>query len=186
MKAFVASGLLVLIFGMWRCSGIEPVSMECDYFKFRVIAKRALFYPDELIDPDELLLGLDCPITSVRPDELEFYYSINACGTYIEHAFDGTIVNSWLTYTPKNVSDSIEFQLQCIMRRLLQSELGNEPEQSPECLSERELYNVDDPSDLDCQLLPQCWFLVMKKYCNTCRCFHFPTDWKMIYVAPIL
>ena len=64
--------------------------MECDYFKFRVIAKRALFYPDELIDPDELLLGSDCPITSVRPDELEFYYSINACGTYIE-VREGTV-----------------------------------------------------------------------------------------------
>lgn len=32
MKAFVASGLLLLIFGMWRCSGIEPgIRVDLDW-----------------------------------------------------------------------------------------------------------------------------------------------------------
>ena len=71
-------------------SSLSTVSMECDYFKFRVVAKRALFYPNVLIDPDELLLGYNCSITSMRPDELEFYYDNNDCGNYIE-VREGTV-----------------------------------------------------------------------------------------------
>lgn len=71
-------------------SSLSTVSMECDYFTFRVIAKRALFYPDDLIGPDELLLGASCPVTSIRPDELEFYYDIHSCGTFIQ-VREGTV-----------------------------------------------------------------------------------------------
>ncbi|GAB1302217.1 Oocyte-secreted protein 3 [Apodemus speciosus] len=151
--------------------------MECDYFKFRVIAKRALFYPDVLIDPDELLLGLNCPITSVRPDELEFYYNIDACGAFTEHAYDGTIVNTWLTYTPKNISASLELQLQCIIRSYFYKTNLVMSMSNYVSAFQKDFYNVDDPRDLDCKPLPRCWFLVTKKYCNTCNCFHFPEDW---------
>ncbi|XP_021007130.1 oocyte-secreted protein 3 [Mus caroli] len=177
MKAFVASGLLLLIFGMRRCSGIEPVSMECGYFTFRVIAKRALFYPDDLIDPDELVLGGSCPVTSIRPDELEFYYDIGSCGTFIEHAFDGTIVNTWLTYMPRNISIYAELQIQCVIPRISQDELDNK--QSPdECDAESEIIDV---GNLEVHPPPQCWFLVLKRYCIICGHFHFSDNWLIPY-----
>ncbi|XP_031240601.1 oocyte-secreted protein 3-like [Mastomys coucha] len=173
MKAFIASGLLLLIFGMWRCSGIEPVSMECDYFTIRVIAKRALFYPDEFIDSDELFLGAGCPVTSVRPHELEFYYKIDFCGTFIEILFDGTIVNTWLTYMPKNISISAELQLQCVIPRLRQGKLGSK--QLPEeCRLRSGTY---DAANTECHPPPQYWFLVLKRYCKICGQIHFPDDW---------
>ncbi|XP_032748715.1 oocyte-secreted protein 3-like [Rattus rattus] len=153
MKAFVSPGLLLLIFGMWRCSGIEPVSVECDYFKLRVIAKRALFYPDELIHHDELFLGPGCPVTSMTSAELEFSYELSFCGTFIEHAFDRTIVNNWLTYKPRNTSLSAELQLQCVIPR--------------------HPYDVDNLQ----RHAPQCWFLVLKRYCNICGHFHLPENW---------
>ncbi|XP_021063454.1 oocyte-secreted protein 3-like [Mus pahari] len=173
MKAFAASGLLLLIFGMWRCSGIEPVSVECNYFTFRVIAKRALFYPDDLIGPDELFLGASCPVTSIKPDELEFYYDIGSRGSFIQHAFDGTIVN---TYMPRNISIYAELQLQCVIHRISRDELDNK--QSPdECLVESEI-NV---GNLECHPLSQCWFLVLRRYCLVCGRFHFPDNWLIPY-----
>ncbi|XP_034378814.1 oocyte-secreted protein 3-like [Arvicanthis niloticus] len=163
MKAFIASGLLLLIFGMWSCSGIEKVSMKCNYFKLLVRAKRALFYPNELVDPDELFLGPDCPVTSMRPDELEFYYDISSCGIFIEHAFDGTIVNTWLTYKPKNISFSAELQLQCVIRR-------HSYDEDP---FKDSFYDID----LNCYLLPQCWYLILRRYCSICGHVHFLENW---------
>ncbi|XP_028625915.1 oocyte-secreted protein 3-like [Grammomys surdaster] len=163
MKAFIATGLLLLIFGMWRCSGIQQVSMECNYFKFRVIAKRALFFPDEFVDPDELFLGQDCPVTSMRPDELEFFYDISSCGAFIEHTFDGTIVNTWLTYKPRNISFSAELQLQCVILRY----------SSNEAPCRHYFYDLN----LECHLPPQCWFLVLRRYCSICGYVHFLENW---------
>lgn len=65
-------------------SSLSTVSVECSYLMLRVIAKRALFYPDELVHPNELFLGTGCVVTFIRPDEFEFYYSVRLCGIVIE------------------------------------------------------------------------------------------------------
>ncbi|XP_027262637.1 oocyte-secreted protein 3-like [Cricetulus griseus] len=118
MKAFVSSGLLLLLIAwIWRCLGQQPVSVECSYLMLRVIAKRALFYPDELVHPNELFLGTGCVVTFIRPDEFEFYYSVRLCGIVIEIVPDRTIFNTWLTYKPRNLCASAELQLECVIPR---------------------------------------------------------------------
>lgn len=54
--------------------------VECSRLNFRAIAKRALFYQDELVGPNELLLGTGCQAIRVRPDELDFDYLVSLCG----------------------------------------------------------------------------------------------------------
>lgn len=56
------------------------VLVECSHFNFLTVAKRALFYRDELGGPDELFLGTGCQAIRVRPDELEFDYPVSLCG----------------------------------------------------------------------------------------------------------
>ncbi|XP_049993531.1 oocyte-secreted protein 3-like [Alexandromys fortis] len=122
MKAFVISGLLLLLIsGMWRCSGQQPVLVECNYLNLRVVAKRALFYPDELVGPDELFLGTDCRVTFVRPHEFEFNIPIQNCGIVVEIVVDRTIFYSWLTYKPKNLQISAELPLKCVVPRSVQN-----------------------------------------------------------------
>nr|XP_048286517.1 oocyte-secreted protein 3-like [Myodes glareolus] len=122
MKAFVISGLLLLLIsGMWRCSGQEPVSVECNYLNLRVVAKRALFHPDERVGLDELFLGTGCRVTYVRPDELEFNIPIQYCGIVIEIVVDRTIFHSWLTYKPKHLHISAELPLKCVVPRSVQN-----------------------------------------------------------------
>ncbi|XP_008840253.1 oocyte-secreted protein 3-like [Nannospalax galili] len=115
MKALVTSGLLLLALLVWPCSGQQPVLVECTYLNLRVIAKRALFYPDELVGPDELFLGTGCQAIYVRSDELEFDYPIGLCGTTIQAFCDGTALHTWLTYIPRNGSTSAELPLQCVV-----------------------------------------------------------------------
>lgn len=47
---------------------------------FLVVVKRALFYRDELVGPDELFLGTGCQAIRVWPDKLEFDYPVSLCG----------------------------------------------------------------------------------------------------------
>ncbi|XP_051002871.1 oocyte-secreted protein 3-like [Acomys russatus] len=119
MKAFVVSGLLLLLLvsGMWKYSGQQSVLVNCNYHNLHVIAKRTLFYQDELIGPDELFLGTGCQAVILRVDELEFIYPINFCGIVIETVADRTILYSWLTYKPKNKPISAELQLRCVIPR---------------------------------------------------------------------
>ncbi|XP_041910375.1 oocyte-secreted protein 3 [Arvicola amphibius] len=118
MKVFVISGLLLLLIsGMWRCSGQEPVLVECNYLNLRVVAKRALFYSNERVSPDELFLGTGCRVTLVRPFEFEFNIPIQYCGIVIEVVVDRTIFYSWLTYKPKNLHISAELPLKCVVPR---------------------------------------------------------------------
>lgn len=60
------------------------VLVQCSCLHFRTIAKRALFYKDELVDPDELFLGTGCLAIHVRADELEFDYPVTLCGIEIQ------------------------------------------------------------------------------------------------------
>ncbi|XP_011377788.1 putative oocyte-secreted protein 1 homolog [Pteropus vampyrus] len=82
MKAFVEleGPLLLFVSLIWMCSGQKRVLVECSRLNFRAIAKRALFYQDELVGPDELLLGTGCQAIRVRPDELDFDYPLSLCG----------------------------------------------------------------------------------------------------------
>lgn len=73
------------------CSSLPTVSVECNYLNLRVVAKRALFYPDELVGLDELFLGTGCRVTYVRPDEFEFNIPIQYCGIVIE-VREGTVL----------------------------------------------------------------------------------------------
>lgn len=52
--------LFLLVSLIWMSSGQEPVLAECRYFTIHAIAKKALFYKDELVGPDELFLGIGC------------------------------------------------------------------------------------------------------------------------------
>lgn len=61
-------------------SHLFTVLVECSYFNFRAVVKRALFYEDEFLGPDELSLGTGCVANNVRPDELEFNYPVSFCG----------------------------------------------------------------------------------------------------------
>ncbi|XP_075830714.1 oocyte-secreted protein 3-like [Microtus pennsylvanicus] len=154
MKAFVLSGLLLLLIcGMWRCSGQEPVLVECNYLNLRVVAKRALFYPDERIGPDELFLGTNCRVTFVRPDEFEFNIPIQNCGIVIETVVDRTIFYSWLTYIPKNLHISAELPLKCVVPSS---------------------YAMDD---LEMPLPAQVWFLKMQRICTSCNYLHLQDNW---------
>lgn len=73
------------------CSSLPTVSVECNYLNLRVVAKRALFHPDERVGLDELFLGTGCRVTYVRPDELEFNIPIQYCGIVIE-VREGTVL----------------------------------------------------------------------------------------------
>ncbi|XP_047373643.1 oocyte-secreted protein 3-like [Sciurus carolinensis] len=129
MKALVTlEGLLLLLFSwMWMCSGqTSAVLVECSYVNFRAVAKRALFYEDELVGPDELFLGTGCVANHVRPEELEFNYPISFCGIVPQIFFDGSVFHSWLTYKPRNQAISAEFHLQCMVPRNLGTDTSND------------------------------------------------------------
>lgn len=73
------------------CSSLPTVLVECNYLNLRVVAKRALFYPNERVGPDELFLGTDCRVTLVRPSEVEFNIPIQNCGIVVE-VREGTVL----------------------------------------------------------------------------------------------
>ncbi|ERE78317.1 oocyte-secreted protein 1 [Cricetulus griseus] len=133
---------------------VANVSVECSYLMLRVIAKRALFYPDELVHPNELFLGTGCVVTFIRPDEFEFYYSVRLCGIVIEIVPDRTIFNTWLTYKPRNLCASAELQLECVIPR------------SPSFVNELQM---SPPAEY--------WFLVQQKLCTFCNYAHFRDNW---------
>lgn len=61
MKFSVELGgpLLLLVSLIWVCSGQEPVLVECSHFNFGAMAKRTLFYKDELVGPVNNFWELD-------------------------------------------------------------------------------------------------------------------------------
>ncbi|CAO2584769.1 Oocyte-secreted protein 3 [Lemmus lemmus] len=136
------------------CSSLPTVLVECNYLNLRVVAKRALFYPDELVDPDELFLGTGCRVTYVRPDEFEFNIPIKYCGIVIEIVVDRTIFYSWLTYKPRNLHISAELPLKCVVPR--------------------SSYAMDD---LEMPLPAQIWFLKRQRLCTSCNYFHLQDNW---------
>uniref|UniRef100_A0A9L0RS03 ZP domain-containing protein n=1 Tax=Equus caballus TaxID=9796 RepID=A0A9L0RS03_HORSE len=166
MKAFVELGglLLLLVSLIWTCSGQEPVLVECSHFNFRAIAKRALFSRDELVGLDELFLGTGCQAIQVRPDELEFDYPVNRCGIITQVFFDGTVFQSWLTYTPKNQFISAELRLECTVPSFYVS-----PDGSPD--------NTEMSNLVITALSAHHWFLIQYRYCVICSYAHFRESW---------
>ncbi|XP_008583022.1 PREDICTED: oocyte-secreted protein 2 [Galeopterus variegatus] len=114
------------------------VLVECSRLNFRVIAKRTLLYRDELVGPDELFLGTGCQAIRVRPDEIEFDYPVSLCGIETQIFYDRVVIQSWLTYTPRNQLISAELHLNCMVPRSslsaksLPSKLTFRPQSRPE------------------------------------------------------
>nr|XP_044606047.1 oocyte-secreted protein 3-like [Equus asinus] len=173
MKAFVELGglLLLLVSLIWTCSGQEPVLVECSHFNFRAIAKRALFSRDELVGLDELFLGTGCQAIQVRPDELEFDYPVNRCGIITQVFFDGTVFQSWLTYTPKNQFISAELRLECTVPSFYVS-----PDGSPD--------NTEMSNLVITALSAHHWFLIQYRYCVICSYAHFRESWSTPFYGP--
>uniref|UniRef100_A0A4X1VNM2 Uncharacterized protein n=1 Tax=Sus scrofa TaxID=9823 RepID=A0A4X1VNM2_PIG len=170
MKSSVALGglLLLCVSLMWMCSGQEPVLVQCSCLHFRTIAKRALFYKDELVGPDELFLGTGCLAIHVRADELEFDYPVTLCGIEIQVFYDGTFINSWLTYKPRNHLLSAELRLECMVPRLLE-------------LNKKK--STNDTERINSLIIPppvQYWFLIQYRYCVRCGYAHFRDNWVRI------
>ncbi|XP_058383214.1 oocyte-secreted protein 3-like [Diceros bicornis minor] len=148
----------------------ERVLVECSRFHFRAIAKRALFYRDELVGLDELLLGTGCQAIRVRPDELEFHYPVNLCGIVTQVFFDGTVIYSWLTYTPKDRFISAELRLECTVPSLYASpDDSNNTEMS-------NVFIVAPPAEH--------WFLIEYRYCVRCGYAHFRESWSTPFYGP--
>ncbi|XP_069917799.1 oocyte-secreted protein 3 [Oryctolagus cuniculus] len=156
MKLLMVLGelLLLLVSLMWTCSGQQPVLLECSHFYFRATVKRALFYENELVGPDELFLGTGCPATQVRPYELKFDYPLNLCGIVKQVFFDRVVIHSWLTYTPRNRSFSAELHLQCMVP-------------STYVVRDNNVMSMPDEN----------WFLIQNRYCAMCRSAHFRDNW---------
>ncbi|XP_015974491.2 oocyte-secreted protein 2 [Rousettus aegyptiacus] len=169
MKAFVEleGRLLLLVSLIWMCSGQKRVLVECNSLNFRAIAKRALFYQHELVGPDELLLGTGCQAIRVRPDELDFDYPISLCGIVTQVFFDGIVIHSWLTYTPRNQLISAELRLECIVP-------------SPSAVPN----STDLSSGLYVPPSTQQWFLVQDRHCVRCGYTHFREHWSTPFYGP--
>uniref|UniRef100_A0A8D1AW77 Uncharacterized protein n=1 Tax=Sus scrofa TaxID=9823 RepID=A0A8D1AW77_PIG len=151
------------------------VLVQCSCLHFRTIAKRALFYKDELVGPDELFLGTGCLAIHVRADELEFDYPVTLCGIEIQVFYDGTFINSWLTYKPRNHLLSAELRLECMVPRLLELNKKNS------CVSPDK--STNDTERINSLIIPppvQYWFLIQYRYCVRCGYAHFRDNWVRI------
>ncbi|XP_077604943.1 oocyte-secreted protein 3-like [Crocuta crocuta] len=141
------------------------VLVECSRLKFFAVVKRALFYRDELVGPDELFLGTGCETTRVRPDELEFNYPISLCGIVTQVFYDGVAFHSWLIYVPKNKSISAKLHLECTV--------------PSSCTSPDESRNNAKVSNDGFLISPpvQQWLLIHYRYCRRCGYAHFREHW---------
>ncbi|XP_062951209.1 oocyte-secreted protein 3-like [Cynocephalus volans] len=158
MKASEVLGLLLSLVSLtWMSSGQEPVLVECSRLNFRVIAKRALFYRDEFVGPDKLFLGTGCQAIRVRPDEIEFDYPVSLCGIETQVFHDRVVIQSWLTYTPRNQLISAELRLNCMVPS---GGFGESVEQN------KKLW-----------LLKQGLFLIQYRFCVRCDYAHFRDNW---------
>ncbi|XP_058545109.1 oocyte-secreted protein 3-like [Neofelis nebulosa] len=173
MKAYVGLGgwLLLLASLIWTCSGQEPVLVECSRLNFLVVVKRALFYRDELVGPDELFLGTGCQAIRVWPDKLEFDYPVSLCGITTQVFCDGVVFHSWLTYVPKNQSISAKLHLECTV--------------PSSCVSPDESYNNTEVSNGFLLSSPvQHWFLIQYRYCMRCGYTHWREHWSTPFYGP--
>ncbi|XP_027627229.1 oocyte-secreted protein 3-like [Tupaia chinensis] len=153
-----------------RC-GSFSVLVECNRFNFRAIVKRALFYTDELVGPDELFLGTGCQAIHVRLDEMEFDYPVTLCGIETQLFYDGFVIHSWLTYTPRNESISAELRLQCVLPSSYVSS-----EETPSNTEMNKTIALPPPA--------QHWFLIQYRYCMRCDCAHFRDNWSRPFYGP--
>ncbi|XP_072494820.1 putative oocyte-secreted protein 1 homolog [Notamacropus eugenii] len=78
MKVFLELGVLYLLVCLTWSE--QPVTVECTLFMFRVLVKKDLFGDGVPVRPEELTLGMGCPVNGEMTDKFELYYSVTECG----------------------------------------------------------------------------------------------------------
>ncbi|XP_034352563.1 oocyte-secreted protein 1-like [Arvicanthis niloticus] len=117
MKPFLGlQGLLLLLSFMKTCADDwSAIRLRCanHWFYLRV---KATIFPHIFMEPDEVFLGIGCPVTTVWPNDVyEFTYRTYACGIVNKVFHDVTLLETKLTYISKNTSLRAEMRLSCVL-----------------------------------------------------------------------
>ncbi|XP_021007132.1 oocyte-secreted protein 1 [Mus caroli] len=117
MKPFVGLlGLLLLLSFMKTCADDwSAIHLQCANYWFQLRIKPTIFH-NIFMDPDEVFLGIGCPVTTVWPNDIyEFIYRTYSCGIVNKVLCDVTLLQTKLTYISKNASLQAEMSLSCVM-----------------------------------------------------------------------
>lgn len=68
------------------------------------------------MEPDEVFLGYGCPVSTVWPNGVyDFTYRTYSCGIVNKVLYDVTLLQTKLTYIPKNSTNRTEMHLSCVL-----------------------------------------------------------------------
>ncbi|XP_072494390.1 oocyte-secreted protein 3-like [Notamacropus eugenii] len=119
MKTVLSLGVLCLLFCLaWVQE--KPVRTACTYYVFWVFVKKDLFGDGVLVRPQELTLGIGCPVTKELQDEFELQYLVRHCGikkmVFETHTrFECSLY--YRRHSRRVVRPGLEFPLTCIVYR---------------------------------------------------------------------
>ncbi|XP_027262455.2 oocyte-secreted protein 1 isoform X2 [Cricetulus griseus] len=139
MKSFPGlQGFLLLLFFMRTCADDwSAFRLQCTNHWFYLRIKATLF-PNIFMDPDEVFLGIGCPVSTSWPNDIyDFTYRTYSCGIVNKVLHDVTLLQTKLTYISKNSTLRAEMPLSCVLHSryplLCEAEIrgdftGNPPE----------------------------------------------------------
>ncbi|XP_006997914.1 oocyte-secreted protein 1-like isoform X2 [Peromyscus maniculatus bairdii] len=117
MKSFLGlRRLLLLLFFMrtWT-DDWAAYRLQCTNHWFYLRIKATLF-PNIFMEPDEVFLGIGCPVNTVWPNDVyDFTYRTYYCGIVNKVIGDVTLLQTKLTYISKNSTARAEMHLSCVM-----------------------------------------------------------------------
>uniref|UniRef100_A0A8C6RK86 Oocyte secreted protein 1 n=1 Tax=Nannospalax galili TaxID=1026970 RepID=A0A8C6RK86_NANGA len=156
MKTFLGLwGLSLLSFTWTHIDDWSAYQLQCTnhWFYLRI---RATLFPYIHMDPDEVFLGADCPVTQVWPnDYYDFTYRTYSCGIVNKVIHDVTLLQTKIKYISKNSTLRAEMHLSCVLHSryplICEAECrgnftGNPPEWTVDMTTQRTRCNEAAPS----------------------------------------
>ncbi|CAH6793777.1 oocyte-secreted protein 1 [Phodopus roborovskii] len=132
MKSLLGlQGLLLLLFFMRTCADDwSAIRLQCTNHWFYLRIKATIF-PNIFMEPDEVFLGIGCPVTNYWPNDIyDFTYRTYACGIVNKVIYDVTLLQTKLTYISKNGSLRAQMPLSCVLHSryplLCEAEIGGD------------------------------------------------------------
>nr|XP_048286470.1 putative oocyte-secreted protein 1 homolog [Myodes glareolus] len=117
MKSFLGlRGLLLFLFVLTTGADYwSALRLKCTNRWFYLRIKATLFH-NIFMEPDEVFLGYGCPVSVVWPNDIyDFTYRTYSCGIVNKVLYDVTLLQTYLTYIPKNSTNQTEMHLSCVL-----------------------------------------------------------------------
>ncbi|XP_063085351.1 oocyte-secreted protein 4A-like isoform X3 [Cavia porcellus] len=115
MKVLGVLGGLVMLFGLTHVRA--NVRVICTMTRLIVEMRRLPLVDDLPVQPHELTLGDDCPVSTVHSQYLIFNYVVSLCGMRIYEQQSGLLIETSITYNSPQLDFYVHLPIACFVPR---------------------------------------------------------------------